>query len=247
MLLWLWFKSVARHWWSLMSCAVFTLIGLYVAYTHQSSEWVVRATISAAALCLLLGCFFSWKDEHLRLQSEQLENRMPKIRGEVKQIFWEVAKHPVTKKDEPKDTHFYAFLGLVNYADVQCTVRDFRMHILQENGISKASDSYDFGISGVIEHTNDYMDGQTKKFPEGPAKTEVAPIPALRGQPLIKGCEQSGWFQFYVRGYVPKPDDWGAFREQLHFQFRDSFRETHEITDKGKFWIFKGHLTERKN
>jgi hypothetical protein len=87
MFLLLWIKAVARHWWALMSCAIFTLIGVYSAYANMSNDWVVRTTLSAAVLCLFIGCFLAWRDEHEMLSSEQAKNQKPFLEGQIVEAF----------------------------------------------------------------------------------------------------------------------------------------------------------------
>ena len=64
MALLLYFKAVVRHWWALMSCAVFTAIGFYVAYANKNNDWTVKAIFAVALMFVFVACFLAWLDEH---------------------------------------------------------------------------------------------------------------------------------------------------------------------------------------
>jgi len=67
-------NAVRKHWWPLMSCAVFTVLGLYVAYANKSNDWTVRGIFGAAAALLFVACYQAWLDERrkrIRLQDCQ--------------------------------------------------------------------------------------------------------------------------------------------------------------------------------
>ena len=81
MALWLYFKAVGKHWWALLSCAVFTLMGVYAVATQRTSTWIVWATFFAAFFLLLVAGFLAWKDEHEKVVSaqEQVDVGRPKL------------------------------------------------------------------------------------------------------------------------------------------------------------------------
>jgi hypothetical protein len=58
------FRAVGKHWWALMSCALFTVLGLYILSQNKSNAWAVNATFALAAFCLLGACFLAWRDEN---------------------------------------------------------------------------------------------------------------------------------------------------------------------------------------
>lgn len=57
-------KAVWADWWARMSCAIFTLLGLYVAVANKSNDWIVRAIFAIAAALLFVACFVAWRDEY---------------------------------------------------------------------------------------------------------------------------------------------------------------------------------------
>ncbi len=62
--LWAYLRSLWRHWWALMSSAVFTILGIIVLALGKSKNWTLWATFGAASLMLLFASFLAWRDEH---------------------------------------------------------------------------------------------------------------------------------------------------------------------------------------
>jgi hypothetical protein len=71
MVIWLFFKAVGKYWWTLMSCAAFTFLGIAAAYFSKSNLWIVRGSFVLAGLFLLVGCFLAWSDEHRKVNTLQ--------------------------------------------------------------------------------------------------------------------------------------------------------------------------------
>jgi hypothetical protein len=70
--LWVFAKALGRHWWALLSCAVFTGIGVYAALSGKGNQWVVLTSGVAALLLLIVAAYLAWKEEHQeRLHSER--------------------------------------------------------------------------------------------------------------------------------------------------------------------------------
>lgn len=77
-------RAVFRHWWALMSCAIFTLLGAYVFYADKSNKWALWATGGMAIFCLLVACYLAWRDEHIQVV-KYAENR-PKLALEINSL-----------------------------------------------------------------------------------------------------------------------------------------------------------------
>jgi hypothetical protein len=88
MVFWLFIKAVCKYWWALMSCAFFTLLGLYILHENKSNQWAVNATFILAGFCLFVACFLAWKDEHQSLLAERGKNSIPAFRGH----FWRIVR-----------------------------------------------------------------------------------------------------------------------------------------------------------
>jgi hypothetical protein len=74
-------KAIIKRWWALMSCAVFTFIGLYALIASKSNAWIIGASLTSAALAFFVAAFLAWNEEHLaRIKAEkQLKDEEPKI------------------------------------------------------------------------------------------------------------------------------------------------------------------------
>jgi len=66
-----------------MSCAAFTILGVYCAATNRGNGWVVGASALAAAVFFLVAGYETWRDEHVRYILEIAKNGRPDIRGEA--------------------------------------------------------------------------------------------------------------------------------------------------------------------
>src|SRR5579863_6799611 len=57
-------RALWAHWWTLMSCAVFTLFGIFAAAKQLSSAWIVRSSFIIAAVLVVVAAYLAWSDEH---------------------------------------------------------------------------------------------------------------------------------------------------------------------------------------
>jgi hypothetical protein len=71
--------ALLKKWLALMSCAVFTFIGLYALVFQKSNGWVVGASFSAAVVLFLCSTFLAWNDEHKARVKAELDLIAPKI------------------------------------------------------------------------------------------------------------------------------------------------------------------------
>lgn len=73
--------ALIRKWWALMSCAVFTFLGLYSLVANKSNRWLIGASFVAAAFLFLVAAFLAWNDEHKgKIAAElQLKDEEPKV------------------------------------------------------------------------------------------------------------------------------------------------------------------------
>jgi hypothetical protein len=72
-----------KHWWELMSCAAFTILGVYIAATNKGNGWVVGGIAFLAAVFFLMAAYRTWRDEHHRYIGEVARNQRPDIKGEA--------------------------------------------------------------------------------------------------------------------------------------------------------------------
>jgi hypothetical protein len=67
-------EAVWKYWWALMSCAAFTILGVWAEYFSKTNHWIVKASFVLTVLFLLIACFFAWRDQHSKVNAltEQL-------------------------------------------------------------------------------------------------------------------------------------------------------------------------------
>ena len=58
-------RALLLHWWVLLSCALFTLLGIFVLGTGRSNLWAFWASLILAVCLLMVAAFFAWKDEYV--------------------------------------------------------------------------------------------------------------------------------------------------------------------------------------
>lgn len=63
---WLFTKALFRHWWTLLSCAIFTGLTAYTELTNRSNHWSVTASGVAAAGLFFVAASRTWKEEYER-------------------------------------------------------------------------------------------------------------------------------------------------------------------------------------
>jgi hypothetical protein len=104
MLLLRFLNAVRKHWWPLMSCAVFTLLGMWVLYANKNNDWALRVTFSAAIFCLFWACFLAWRDkekEFEELKSKLLKAEKSTSRQPIQNIYLPAPRVPA-KPEPPK-------------------------------------------------------------------------------------------------------------------------------------------------
>jgi hypothetical protein len=85
--LWPFIRAVGKHWWALMSCAIFTGLGVFIAWGNKSNAWAVEASFAAAVICVFIACYLAWRDEHKLFIAEKERNQRPDIEGELFDAF----------------------------------------------------------------------------------------------------------------------------------------------------------------
>lgn len=171
------FKSIIKIWWALMSCAVFTFLGVYVILANKSSTWSVSATFFLAVFFFFLAGFSAWKKEHDALTSLQCSLDIPKIKGRIRTAFL-----------DREQQRYYLEISLVNYAEVSCTVQDFKLRVSGAAPVTGTT-----CIRGTIEPFTKVGDYSISCPP-----TQIFPLQVGRTNPLVRAIEQIGWVEFYV-------------------------------------------------
>ena len=188
MSLWLWIKSIIRHWWALMSCAAFTFLGMWTLYADKNNRWALQATFSLAVLCLFWACYLSWEIEHEALVEyrAKLEARIPLLGVEV----WDVL---LIQGPTSVDVFFEASINNATH-DTPCTVRAYEAKF--ESGqehVTLDGPIYDLGSFNLVELQN----GKEKSTP---LKNLAEGID--EDHPISYGVPHRGWLHFVLSNRV---------------------------------------------
>lgn len=79
---WPFLNACLKHWWALMSSAVFTGLGVYAAWQGKTNYWIVAASIVAGAALFYVAAFLAWRDEHKKYQDEVAKQGQPRLTAE---------------------------------------------------------------------------------------------------------------------------------------------------------------------
>ena len=174
-----------------MSCAAFTLLGMWILYANKSNGWSLQATFGLAGLCLFWACFLAWKDEHMALDKcrKMLELRLPSLGVEV----WDVIVVPGLNSAE-----VFLDVSVSNGTpDTETLVREFLMEIEIAGKRFRAErnrvDLADYGlinrrdIKGAIIAPNQF--------------TPMADLAMSMSEknPILFGVPHRGWLHFPLR------------------------------------------------
>jgi hypothetical protein len=87
-------KTLFKKWWTLMSCAVFTFLGLYSVVFQKSNAWIIGASIAAGLILFMWAAFLVWKEEHQKVLAYE---QSPPITAESwKELAKQFQKFPPT-------------------------------------------------------------------------------------------------------------------------------------------------------
>jgi hypothetical protein len=73
-------KALWKHWWALMSSAIFTAIGVYGAWQQKGNSWIVGVSFAAAIALFFVASFREWNEEHKArgVAESALNDQVPK-------------------------------------------------------------------------------------------------------------------------------------------------------------------------
>jgi hypothetical protein len=78
--------AIVKKWWTLMSCAMFTFLGLYSLVFQKSNAWVIAASVIAGLGLFFWAAFLAWDEEHKARVKAESDLVAPKI-----DLNWELA------------------------------------------------------------------------------------------------------------------------------------------------------------
>jgi hypothetical protein len=70
-----------KEWWSLMSCAAFTFLAIYVEATNRGNKWIVTATLVLAGVMVFVASYRTWKRKQNELDTER--DRIEKLEAKL--------------------------------------------------------------------------------------------------------------------------------------------------------------------
>lgn len=82
--------AISRRWWSLMSCAAFTLLSVISATRAVGNAWTIYGTAALAILFLFISGFLAWRDQVRRceeLLSASSKSNFPEEWGKLSAAF----------------------------------------------------------------------------------------------------------------------------------------------------------------
>jgi hypothetical protein len=146
MALWHYCKALWKRWWALMSCAVFTGIGIYAAWYGKSNSWIVWVSCITTVIMFLVASFLAWNEEYKgRLIAEtQLSDRRPKFVFTLGNVVWLYDKN-VNK------TVFFLIGGILNQGEPSVAISWSAKYMIGTN----SEDMTSFHILGTYVVTLD--------------------------------------------------------------------------------------------
>lgn len=179
MALWLYLKALGRHWWSLLSCAVFTIIGVTAALENWSNGWIARVSVGAAVILFLVASALAWTDEHRAAQAEKAKNEeAPKM---------DIAVLNVVSKGEIGSglTDLFLYLELVLQSPSRVSILDFSLMVF--------SDSNSMTLPG----SEDILDWRLEKWAVDNSLSFAACAPLVK-ELARRGDPVQGWIHFPI-------------------------------------------------
>jgi hypothetical protein len=75
--------ALLKHWWHLMSCAAFTILGVYTAGANKGNVWLVGGSAFLAPLFFGVAAYHAWLEEHDKYTGRVAKYQRPDISGEA--------------------------------------------------------------------------------------------------------------------------------------------------------------------
>jgi hypothetical protein len=218
-------RALWKHWWALMSSAVFTAIGVYGAWQQKGSGWIVGVSFAAAIALFFVASFKAWNEEHERLLAEIARNHKPEIKGTIAVGFATMSKENFGDP-KAKLTDLFVLARLVNHRDVPTTIDGYSIKVgTDRTSIGDAR----FRVDVKITHDSEYIDPSTRS--EGSYVYTAAFPMGVRissSNPLRKAIAQEGWIRFQFTDGIADAVD--PHNEDLTLTVTDSLGGVHVIS-----------------
>ena len=224
----LYLAALGKRWWALMSCAVFTILGLIVLAWGKSNKWNLWVTFGVAMAMLLLASFLAWLDEHRTVLSERLKNENPDIKGEITEFYvatdWGSA---------PEGCDCFAILKvfLVNHSQATSTIKDYTLSMTTKGGLtyhSIAKVSTSIWDLAKDQETRRGFETGTRQIQERLFDLSTS---AAMSFPLKRGDGKNGWLAFCMKADGKEDELLEVLRVTL--TLTDALGNQHDITGSG--------------
>ena len=80
--------SLLKAWWALMSCAAFTVLGLFIALEDKGNKWAVGGTVVLAGIFFVCAAFMAWREKYSALVGLQERLASPQIDFVIGSAWW---------------------------------------------------------------------------------------------------------------------------------------------------------------
>lgn len=172
-------KAVCRHWWELLGCAAFPVLGVGLA-ADQKNDRAAFFSYILAGLLLIVAFYKAWAE-----QARQVDGLTASalIRGDVTEVYRII----YTQFEAP----VMLYASMVNDSSVSPTIREFICEIETDAGVFSARSSDDAPIKGVIVYSD--LDSSSDR---GPLRN----LSELNRTPLAKYNHREGWLKFTFNG-----------------------------------------------
>jgi len=178
--LWLYCKALGKHWWSLLSCAIFTLISIIAAWMNKSNGWVAGMSAATAVILLFVASALAWNDQYKRTEQEKAKNEVaPKMDISVLNIISRGSLGAGL-------TDLFINLRVVLGEPSEVSIKNFTLGIFDESRSMEFISVDDVGDWEVMKETED-----------GYARLSCV---ALAKELAVRGDPVQGWKHFPIWG-----------------------------------------------
>jgi hypothetical protein len=196
MVIWLYFKAVGKHWWTLMSCAAFTILGTYGIHAKKTDQWIVNSTFAMAAVFLLIGCFLAWIDLHKlliaeKLRGDQLEAKLAAIPLKLSITVEDFFRRASFETHAHLNFDFFLYICIRLLAPSSITV-EYALEVIAPTSALPSSQVLDMNSWAKTKFVEPDPFGTTAP----PILYALPPLPTL----LELGHPVNGWLHFRTTG-----------------------------------------------
>lgn len=227
---WIYIKAVSRRWWALLSCAAFTLFGVYCAYRVTRTSWYVKGSSALAGVMLLIACYFAWLDDYRKVKSL---TEKPKLVTGILMAYWDVEGIGSFLY-----TYIYLHVRLTNHTNKETAITKYTLRIYGEGrGFVDYSHNPWLSADDWLERNDSYKtSSDVVKTDAVFTKLDPIQLVVTPDQPLKHGIHRDGWIAFRLPAI--DPEETGKMPLDLEVIVTDSMGNQHLGGGRG-WWPVK--------